>query len=98
MGPLQGLKVIEFAGIGPGPFAAMLFADMGATVAVSYTHLESGKQARVINQIVQTFFSGHPLTEDELKELIGHTTLQVIVGGLIGIFYSLIFLLARDWF
>jgi alpha-methylacyl-CoA racemase len=32
MGPLQGLKVIEFAGIGPGPFAAMLFADMGATV------------------------------------------------------------------
>lgn len=32
MGPLHGLKVIEFAGIGPGPFAAMLFADMGATV------------------------------------------------------------------
>lgn len=32
MGPLQDLKVIEFAGIGPGPFAAMLFADMGAEV------------------------------------------------------------------
>lgn len=32
MGPLQNLKVIEFAGIGPGPFTAMLFADMGATV------------------------------------------------------------------
>ncbi|MCL4825885.1 MAG: CoA transferase [Caldilinea sp.] len=31
-GPLTGLTVIEFAGIGPGPFAAMLFADMGATV------------------------------------------------------------------
>jgi alpha-methylacyl-CoA racemase len=31
-GPLRGLTVIEFAGIGPGPFAAMLFADMGATV------------------------------------------------------------------
>lgn len=31
-GPLAGLKVIEFAGIGPGPFAAMLFADMGAEV------------------------------------------------------------------
>lgn len=58
---------------------------------------ESGKQARVINQILQTFFSGHPLTEDELKELIGHTTLQVFVGGLIGLFYPLIFLLSRDW-
>jgi len=31
-GPLAGLKVIEFAGIGPGPFAAMLLCDMGAEV------------------------------------------------------------------
>ena len=32
MGPLQGVKVIEFAGIGPGPFCAMLLSDMGAEV------------------------------------------------------------------
>jgi len=32
MGPLQGIRIVEFAGIGPGPFAAMLFADMGAEV------------------------------------------------------------------
>jgi alpha-methylacyl-CoA racemase len=32
MGPLQGLKVIEFAGIGPAPMCAMLLADLGATV------------------------------------------------------------------
>ena len=32
MGPLQGLTIIEIAGIGPGPFAAMLLADMGADV------------------------------------------------------------------
>jgi alpha-methylacyl-CoA racemase len=31
-GPLAGVKVIEIAGIGPGPFAAMLLADMGAEV------------------------------------------------------------------
>jgi len=31
-GPLAGLKVIEIAGIGPGPFACMLLADMGADV------------------------------------------------------------------
>jgi alpha-methylacyl-CoA racemase len=31
-GPLQGLKVIEMEGIGPGPFAAMMLADMGADV------------------------------------------------------------------
>src|SRR4051794_27339641 len=32
MGPLDGIKVLEFGGIGPGPFAAMLLADMGADV------------------------------------------------------------------
>lgn len=31
-GPLAGIKVIELAGIGPGPFCAMLLADMGAEV------------------------------------------------------------------
>lgn len=32
MGPLEGVRVIEMAGIGPGPFCAMLLADMGADV------------------------------------------------------------------
>lgn len=32
MGPLAGYKIIEFAGIGPGPFCAMMLADMGAEV------------------------------------------------------------------
>src|SRR3546814_10969458 len=31
-GPLTGIIVVEIAGIGPGPHAAMLLADMGATV------------------------------------------------------------------
>ena len=34
MGPLTGLKVIEMKGIGPGPYAGMLLADMGAEVIV----------------------------------------------------------------
>ena len=32
MGPLQGMKVVEMAGIGPGPMCAMLLSDMGAEV------------------------------------------------------------------
>ena len=31
-GPLHGLRVVEVAGIGPGPFCAMMLADMGADV------------------------------------------------------------------
>jgi len=32
VGPLDGIKMIEIAGIGPGPFAAMMLADMGAEI------------------------------------------------------------------
>ncbi len=31
-GPLEGLKIVEFAGIGPGPFCGMLLSDLGADV------------------------------------------------------------------
>ena len=34
MGPLAGIKVLEFESIGPAPFAGMLLADMGADVLV----------------------------------------------------------------
>jgi len=34
MGPLSGVRVLEFEAIGPGPFAGMLLADMGADVLV----------------------------------------------------------------
>jgi alpha-methylacyl-CoA racemase len=32
MGPLKGVKIVEFAGIGPGPLCGMMLADMGASV------------------------------------------------------------------
>ena len=32
MGPLKGIKIIEMAGIGPGPFCGMVLADLGAEV------------------------------------------------------------------
>src|SRR3984893_1262041 len=32
MGPLEGIRIVELAGIGPGPFCAMLLSDMGAEI------------------------------------------------------------------
>ena len=31
-GPLSGVRIVEIAGIGPAPYAAMLLADMGADI------------------------------------------------------------------
>lgn len=44
-GPLSGLRVLEVAGIGPGPFCAMLLADLGADVVVIERPPSSGKGA-----------------------------------------------------
>ena len=32
MGPLEGVRVVELQGIGPGPFCGMMLADMGAEI------------------------------------------------------------------
>jgi acid phosphatase family membrane protein YuiD len=42
-------------------------------------------QARILNQMIDEAFQGHPIAEKRLRELIGHTPVQVIVGGLLGI-------------
>jgi acid phosphatase family membrane protein YuiD len=53
---------------------------------------ESGKQARILNRLVRELFRGQPLSEEELKELLGHTASEVVIGAFIGVSYALIFL------
>jgi acid phosphatase family membrane protein YuiD len=49
----------------------------------------AGKQARILNQIIDELFSeGKEFNEDRLKELLGHTPFQVIVGLMLGIAIS----------
>ena len=43
MGPLKGIKIIEFAGIGPGPFCGMALADLGADVITINRATEKGR-------------------------------------------------------
>ncbi len=48
----------------------------------------AGKQARILNQIIDELFSEKEFNEDRLKELLGHTPFQVIVGLILGIAIS----------
>jgi acid phosphatase family membrane protein YuiD len=55
----------------------------------------AGKQARIVNQIIDELFSDkHEFNQDRLKELLGHTPFQVIVGSLLGVTISW---LANSW-
>ena len=42
-------------------------------------------QARILNQMIDEAFQGHPIAEKRLRELIGHTPIQVFAGALLGI-------------
>ena len=49
----------------------------------------AGKQARILNQIIDEFFQGdQKFNEDRLKELLGHTPFQVIIGSILGVAIS----------
>lgn len=55
---------------------------------------QSGKHARVLNQILRELFSGQPISEEELKELLGHTGFEVLIGALVSVLYSVLIMFA----
>lgn len=63
MGPLEGLKVIEIAGIGPGPFAAMVLADMDADVL----RIDRLSQADDVPMVGEVLNRGRPSVGIDLK-------------------------------
>lgn len=67
-------------------FAAVVMFDAQTVRAAA------GKQARLLNQIVDELFMEHHFSEVKLKELLGHTRLEVFFGMLTGIFTGLVVL------
>jgi acid phosphatase family membrane protein YuiD len=76
LGMLKGLASPEFAF---GVTVSMVVIYDAAGV-----RRQAGEHARVINAIIEDLAHGHPLKEENLKELLGHTPGEVIVGVLIG--------------
>ena len=59
---------------------------MVVMIDASGVRYETGKQAVLLNKITKEIFSGKPeLMNSGLKELVGHTPFQVVMGALLGI-------------
>lgn len=74
-------------GLGSPNFAIAVVLAVIVMYDATGVRQQSGKHARVLNQILRELFSGQPISEEELKELLGHTGFEVLVGALLGIIY-----------
>jgi acid phosphatase family membrane protein YuiD len=53
---------------------------------------EAGRQAAIINAIVQDILEGHPLrSQEKLREVLGHSPMEALVGSILGIVVAQIF-------
>ena len=84
-GLVYGLGSFEFA-------VTFIFATVVCRDAMG-VRLETGKQAVILNEIVESFeeLTKEDITEVKLKEFVGHTPIQVIAGILLGITSSALF-------
>lgn len=51
----------------------------------------AGKQAAVLNEIIEDLYAHKTIREEKLKELLGHTPIEVIAGALLGFFVAILF-------
>lgn len=82
-------------GLGSAAFAITLVMAGVVMIDASGVRYETGKQATVINKIVKELFSGNAEELNTgLKELVGHTPFQVLMGALLGIAVAFVMALA----
>lgn len=80
------------AGWGSPVFAVAVFLAIIVMHDATGVRRETGKQAVVINNMLELFEemgAGNLTPEQTLKEFVGHTPLQVLAGGILGVIVSL---------
>ena len=65
-------------------FAAIVMYDAAGV------RRETGRQGKVINEIIGSFImEGRPISDLEMKEIVGHTPFEVFIGAVVGILCAL---------
>jgi uncharacterized protein len=88
------LSVGLFYGFDTPIFALSVAMAMIVVYDAAGVRREAGRHAEKINIVINEFFSGHPISEKQLKEVIGHTPAQVLAGVIMGLSIAFLFYLA----
>lgn len=80
-----------FSGFDTPIFALAFAVSMIVIYDAAGVRREAGRHAEKLNILVNEFFSGQPISEKQLKEVIGHTPAQVLAGIALGVGTVLLF-------
>jgi acid phosphatase family membrane protein YuiD len=77
-------------GPGSGPFAIALIFSFVVMYDAQGVRRAVGRQAAVLNRLVEDMVRMRGIQEDRLRELLGHTPFEVVVGGALGVTVGLL--------
>jgi uncharacterized protein len=80
----------KYAGLSSAPFAIALILSFVVMYDAAGVRRAAGRQAAVLNRLVQDLVHMRGVQEQELRELLGHTPVEVLVGAVLGVVVGLI--------
>jgi uncharacterized protein len=80
----------KYAGVSSAAFAIALIFSFVVMYDAAGLRRAAGRQAAVLNRLVEDLVHMRGMQEQKLRELLGHTPVEVIVGALLGIGVGLI--------
>lgn len=84
-------RIAFWAGFNTPVFASAAFFAFVIMYDAAGLRRAAGRQAAVINKIIDEFKQTHHLKEERLMELLGHTPLEVFFGAILGFVIAFIF-------
>jgi acid phosphatase family membrane protein YuiD len=80
----------KYSGVSSAPFAIALIFSFVVMYDAAGLRRAAGRQAEVLNRLVEDLVHMRGVQEQRLRELLGHTPVEVLVGAVIGIAVGLL--------
>jgi uncharacterized protein len=80
----------KYAGINSAQFAIALIFSFVVMYDAAGLRRAAGRQAAILNRLVEDLVNMRGVQEAKLRELLGHTPVEVLVGGVLGVAAGLI--------
>ena len=84
------LSIGLFEGFGNALFALSVAVAMIVIYDATGVRRQAGLHAQALNEIIQKFFSGKPISDKKLREVLGHSPVEVITGITLGVLVALL--------